>query len=106
MKLFLSSIFFFFQFFCFPTFADSVIKTYIIKTSGIKVGNMSWEVIINNDSYSNKINIKSAGLLSTLYRFQGEYSSEGNVKKKKIGTKKIHTCLENKKNFKKNEFSF
>jgi len=81
MKLILNSFFLLIFFTCSSAFADIFSKKYIIYTSGIKVGNLSWVVKINNNNYSNDIKLESGGLLSTLYVFEGSYTSSGNINK-------------------------
>ena len=81
MKLILNSFFLLIFFTCSSAFADIFSKKYIIYTSGIKIGDLSWIVKINNNNYSNDIKLESGGLLSTLYVFEGSYTSSGNINK-------------------------
>lgn len=64
---------------CSSVCADIFSKKYIIYTSGIKIGELSWEVNINSNDYSNNIRLKSGGLVSTLYKFEGTYFSSGKI---------------------------
>ena len=82
MKLIFNSFFLFIFFICSSALGDVFFKEYIIYTSGLKIGNLDWEVRIDNNSYSNKIKLKSSGLLSSLYSFEGKYFSSGNINKK------------------------
>ena len=79
MKLILSSLLLFIFFAPPPAFGDIFSKEYAIYTSGIKIGELSWEIKIINNNYSNNIRLKSGGLLSRLYRFEGDYFSSGNI---------------------------
>lgn len=79
MKLVLISFFLFFFLICPSVYADIFSKKYLIYTSGIKIGELGWEVRINNKKYSNKIRLKSVGLLSALYNFEGSYISSGSI---------------------------
>ena len=88
MKLVLSSIFLSLFVFCGPVFGVDLTKTYIIKVSGIKIGRLDWQININKKSYKNNIRLKSGGLLSSLYKFEGEYFSGGDVISKNLKPKK------------------
>ena len=87
MKLFLNSLFLFFFLSCSSAFGDVFFKKYIVYVSGIKIGELNWEVKIDNKNYSNKISLKSGGLLSRLYGFRGEYFSSGNISNKILKSK-------------------
>ena len=89
MKLVLNSFFLFFFFISHPVWGDVFFKKYIIYTSGVKIGKLNWEVKIDNQSYSNKIELNSSGILSKLYNFKGTYKSMGNIQKKKINSNKL-----------------
>ena len=69
-------------------YAESFKKKFSIKVSGLKIGELVWELKIDNDSYSNDINLKSKGLLSAIYTFEGNYFSKGVVTNNKL---KPHT---------------
>lgn len=87
MKLALSSIFLLLFLNCSSVLGDVFFKKYIIYTSGIKIGDLNWEVKIENKNYSNNINLKSSGLLSGLYSFKGEYFSSGGISNKVLKSK-------------------
>ena len=82
MKLILNSFFICFLFICFPLASKEVFKTYVVKVGGIKIGKIEWWVKINQNNYTNKLTLKSEGLLSPIYRFEGEYYAEGIIKEK------------------------
>ena len=65
-------------------YAEIFYKKFSIKVSGLKIGELVWELKIDNDNYSNDISLKSKGLLSTIYTFEGNYSSRGMVEKNKL----------------------
>ena len=67
-----------------PVYAESFYKKYSIKVSGLKIGELVWELEIDNDNYSNDIKLKSKGLLSAIYTFEGDYFSKGKVVKNKL----------------------
>ena len=65
-------------------YAESFYKEFSIKVSGLKIGELVWELEIDNDNYSNNIGLKSKGLLSTIYKFEGDYFSKGVVENNKL----------------------
>tara|TARA_B100001250_G_scaffold57189_1_gene44290 strand:+ start:2792 stop:3460 length:669 start_codon:yes stop_codon:yes gene_type:complete len=105
MKLFLNSFVFLF-FFTWPVFGEEIKKSYVVKVGGIKIGELNWEIKIGDDEYSNKLNLKSKGLLSAIYRFKGEYFSEGLIKKKRLIPKKYKHFWQTKKTLKNMELMF
>ena len=64
--------------------AEGFYKKYSIKVSGLKIGELVWELEIDNDNYSNDISLKSKGLLSAIYTFKGDYFSKGIVTNNKL----------------------
>ncbi len=88
MRLVLSSFFLFFYILCKPVVGENIQKTYIVKTSGLKIGVLDWSITTNKNTYSNHLRLKSEGLLSTLYNFKGEYYSEGFFKENNL--KPVH----------------
>ena len=65
-------------------YAESFYKKFSIKVSGLKIGELVWELEIDNDNYSNNIKIKNKGLLSAIYTFEGDYFSKGIVENNKL----------------------
>lgn len=106
MKLILNSFVVFILFFSMPLFGNSFFKTYIIKVSGIKIGKLDWEVRIDNENYINKITLQSEGVLSGLYKFDGNYFSKGTVEKKEINPEKYRHIWSTKKNKKEMDLVF
>jgi len=77
MKLFFSIFFIF-------LFSESLSSKefeskYTIKTKGVKIGELTWRLKMTNDEYKTKLHLKSQGLLSGLYKFEGQYDSFGNI---------------------------
>ena len=64
-------------FFCHSLLGEEINKTYAVKVSGIKIGELNWQIKIDNYEYLNKLDLNSRGLLSAIYNFKGEYVSEG-----------------------------
>ncbi len=105
MRLFLNSLLFFI-FVCCPLCGEEIRKNYIVKVSSIKIGELSWEMKITSNNYSNNLKLKSRGLLSGLYNFKGDYFSEGNNNKNELFSKKYTHFWQTKKTIKKMELSF
>ena len=105
MKLFLNSFVCLFLF-CSPVFGENIKKSYIVKVGGIKIGELYWEIKIGGVEYLNKISLKNKGLFSAIYRFKGEYFSEGLIKKKSLVSKKYKHFWQTKKTIKNMELLF
>ena len=105
MKLFLNSFVFLFLFGC-PVFGAEIKKSYDVKVGGIKIGELNWEINIGSDEYSNKLSLKNKGFLSAIYRFKGEYFSEGLINKKRLMPKKYKHFWQTKKTIKNMELRF
>ena len=84
MKLILNSFCIWVFFVCAPVFAENIHKQYIVKTSGIKIGKLDWKIEMSEADYVNEISLKSEGVLSMLYQFNGTYYSTGIIKNKKL----------------------
>ena len=84
MKLLLNSFFLSLFFVCFPVFGEDYQKDFTVKVSGIKIGKLSWSVSISDEGYYNDLRLKSEGLLSAIYQFEGKYFSEGVFQNKKL----------------------
>ena len=106
MRLVLSSFFLCLFFICAPVFGENFYKEYTVNVSGIKIGELGWEININKKKYSNKISLKSKGLLSGIYRFKGEYFSEGYVINNNLKPIKYNHFWKTKKTTKKMDLVF
>ena len=69
------------------SYANDSTYSYSINTSGIKIGEFSWLIRINENNYETKVSLKSSGLLSSVYKFNGEYFSKGNINNNRFKTK-------------------
>jgi len=105
MKLFLNSFVFLFLF-GWPVFGAEIKKSYVVKVGGIKIGELNWEIKIGSDEYSNKLILKNKGFLSAIYRFNGEYFSEGLINKKSLIPIKYRHFWQTKKTIKNMELRF
>ena len=65
-------------------YAENFYKEFSIKVSGLKIGELVWVLEIDNNNYSNNIKLKSKGLLSAIYTFEGNYFSKGVVANNKL----------------------
>ena len=90
MKLFLNKFLFLFLFliFCLKTsLVYGLNAEYNVSSSGIKIGYFSWSININNEAYETEINLKNSGILSSLFKFNGNYTAKGIVKNNIFQTK-------------------
>ena len=60
-------------------FAEDFKESYVIEIGKIDIGKLFWDVNISNDNYKILIRLKSKGLLSKLYKFEGSYETDGSV---------------------------
>lgn len=97
MRLFLSSFFLCLFFFYTPAFGEEIYKKYTVKVSGIKIGELEWYVKINSTNYTNKLILKSKGMLSKVYRFKGNYFSKGTVNKNQLNPTEYNHLWETSK---------
>ncbi len=88
MRFILSNFFILLFFINSPVCAESFYKKFSIKVSGLKIGELVWMLEINNNNYLNDIKLESKGLLSAIYKFEGNYFSKGIVANNKL---KPHT---------------
>tara|TARA_Y100001970_G_scaffold239478_1_gene301489 strand:- start:577 stop:1236 length:660 start_codon:yes stop_codon:yes gene_type:complete len=75
MKLLFSFIFLFISFVSLE--AKELEKNYAVKTKGITIGNLIWQVKLDQDTYTTSINLNSKGPLSLVYNFKGYYEASG-----------------------------
>ena len=59
------------------SYANNFSADYKVSTTGIKIGNFSWSLNINDNIYQTEINLKNSGIFSPLYKFEGSYLSTG-----------------------------
>ena len=105
MKLFLNS-FLFLCFFGWPVFGEEIKKSYVVKVGGIKIGELNWQIKTEGGEYLNKLDLKSKGLFSAIYRFKGEYFSEGIISERGLIPKKYRHFWQTKKTVKNMELIF
>ena len=78
MKLFFNFFFILF-FFSHPLFSKDLYAEYQIKTRGITIGNLVWELEITEDYYKTFVKLNDKGVLSGFYKFKGQYSALGKI---------------------------
>jgi len=84
MRFILNNFFILLFFISSPVYAESFYKKFSIKVSGFKIGELVWKLEIDKDNFSNDIRLKSKGLLSAIYTFEGAYFSKGIVENNKL----------------------
>ncbi len=62
-------------------FADDFKEAYVVEIGKIDIGRLLWDVKISSDNYKILIRLKSKGLLSKWYKFEGSYEVDGSVVK-------------------------
>ena len=80
MKLLFNLVFLFIFVFFFNytgSVAEELKATYKINLKGIKIGDLTWSLIFENGVYQTNIELESGGLLSPIYKFEGDYTSKG-----------------------------
>ena len=105
MKLFLNSFIFLFLL-CGSLCAEEINKSYVVKVGGIKIGELNWQIKIDNNEYHSKLDLKSKGLLSAIYSFRGEYFSKGTTNKNKLIPNQYNHFWQTKKTTKNMELLF
>ncbi len=84
MKFILISFFIILFFISGQAYSKEFNKNYSIKVSGIKIGELFWLLKIDDNNYSNEIKLKSKGVLSAIYKFEGDYFSNGIIVNNKL----------------------
>ncbi len=107
MKLFLIKVFLI-TFFVFLNHAQAknFVAQYSVSTSGIKIGKFVWLLKTEENNYETKINLKSSGVFSSLYKFEGEYLSRGIINDKNFETRQYKQYWKTKKKTKIVEMIF
>ena len=60
-------------------FANDFKATYVLEIGKFDIGRLLWDVKISNDSYKILIKLKSKGVFSKLYKFEGSYEVGGSI---------------------------
>ncbi len=98
MRLSLNKFLVFFIIFVINTsYANNFSAEYKVSTTGIKIGNFSWSLSINDNIYQTEINLKNSGIFSPLYKFEGSYLSTGVIENNIFKTKNYKQFWKTKK---------
>ena len=73
------------------SYANNFSAEYKVSTTGIKIGNFSWSLNINDNIYQTEINLKNSGIFSPLYKFEGSYLSTGVIENNIFKTRIINS---------------
>jgi len=57
---------------------------FLVKTKGIKIGILSWNIEMSDNAYSTSIELKSEGIFSGLFKFKGSYDAAGKIINKEM----------------------
>ena len=107
MRLYLNKLLVFFIIFVVNTsYANNFSAEYKVSTTGIKIGNFSWSLNINDNVYQTEINLKNSGIFSPLYKFEGSYLSTGVIENNIFKTKNYKQFWKTKKKTKIVKMSF
>jgi len=88
------------------SYANNFIAEYKVSTTGIKIGNFSWSLNINDNIYQTEINLKNSGIFSPLYKFEGSYLSTGVIENNIFKTQNYKQFWKTKKKTKIVKMSF
>ncbi len=107
MKLFLINCFFLTLFvLCNAVSANNFETKYSVSSSGIKIGELNWYLKIIENKYETKIVLMNSGIFSPLYKFDGNYTSNGIIEDNKFKTKNYEQHWKTKKKIKIVKMSF
>ncbi len=88
------------------SYANNFSAEYKVSTTGIKIGNFSWSLNINDNIYQTRINLKNSGIFSPLYKFEGNYLSTGVIENNIFKTQNYKQFWKTKKKTKIVKMSF
>ena len=81
-------------------------SNYKIEIGGINIGTVYWSISKDNIKYKTLIKLSDKGLLSGLFKFSGNYSSEGKIIEGKFISLKYYQLWKTKKKKKQVEILF
>ncbi len=79
------------------SYANNFSAEYKVSTTGIKIGDFSWSLNINDNVYQTEIKLKNSGIFSPLYKFEGSYLSVGVIENNIFKTKNYKQFWKTKK---------
>ena len=86
--------------------AKEIFSEYSVSTAGVKIGEFSWKLDLYDGYYKIQINLKSTGLISSFYNFEGEYLSSGILQDRTFKSRNYKQFWETKKKTKIIEIKF
>ena len=88
------------------SYANNFSAKYKVSTTGIKIGNFSWSLNIDDNIFQTEINLKNSGIFSPLYKFEGSYISAGVIENNIFKTQNYKQFWKTKKKTKIVKMSF
>ena len=82
MRLVFNLLLVFFIFSSTGALSENLKKNYILKAKGFVIGEVLWKIKFDKIFFETTLSLKSTGLLSKIYSFEGEYTSSGFLKDK------------------------
>ncbi len=79
------------------SYANNISAEYKVSTTGIRIGNFSWSLDINDNVYRTEIKLKNSGIFSPLYKFEGIYFSDGVIENNIFKTRNYKQFWKTKK---------
>ena len=61
-----------------------ILGEYSIKTKGVTIGSLTWNLSITKNDYKTSIELKNKGVFSRFYTFRGNYTAFGKIYKNKF----------------------
>ena len=82
MKFFFSIFFLLLLLICLPLLSKEFVAEYKVKTKGIVIGKLLWQLDLNDENYKISIHLDNSNVFLGLYEFRGRYSAQGKIIKK------------------------
>jgi hypothetical protein len=60
-------------------FSKTINSTYAVEWKSIQLGELYWNIALNEDNYSINFNLKSSGLLDALYTYESKSIALGKI---------------------------
>ena len=79
MKYSFSAFFLVFFLICPPLLAKEFMAEYKVKTKGIVIGKLLWQLDLNSENYKISIHLDNSNIFLGLYKFKGRYSAQGKI---------------------------
>tara|TARA_Y100001970_G_C14204611_1_gene843189 strand:- start:1210 stop:1884 length:675 start_codon:yes stop_codon:yes gene_type:complete len=86
--------------------ANTNVAKYKVEVGGVNIGELVWEINIDDKQYLTKIDLIDKGIFSGLYKFKGKYSASGSIKKNYLESSNYFQDWQTRKKNKKIEIFF